>query len=947
MGFDLVEKTPVDELGITIHLYTHTKTGLELAHLVCDDNHKVFLISFATPPYDSSGLPHILEHMVLCGSKRFPLKEPFRELMKGTLNTFLNAFTYPDRTVYPVASYHEKDLLNLMEVYLDAVFAPLLSKYSFFQEAWHIDPKTERVQGVVYNEMKGAYSSPERVLGTFSLSTLYPGHPYFFDSGGRPEEILGLAYERVLAFHKKYYCPRNGRVVLYGNMDLGPVFRLLEDYLSQRDGGDAFLTPEHSGLITNQYYEDTYLSKEGEQKALVSINWGLGETIDISQHLLMSVLEEALLGSPGAPLRKRIVDSGLGEDLVGEGVEKELKYLSFHVGLKGIELQRIEEFKSLLIKGLEELAQKGIPHEFIEAGLNRVEFRLREGSDGLNKALNLSLRALNGWFYGAHPKVLLKFFSPLEKLKRTLLSDTIFLKDVIHRLFLTNPRRVLVLLKPNPKKCFFAEEEERSRVRALLKENRHLLEAEYKHFVAFMEREETESEKALIPRLHLRELPRSPRNFFAEDEMVGGARFLIHPMETSGVFYVDFLFNVDFLDETNLVLLPLLGRCLLEMPTKRWSIEELSSRIGRITGGFYPESLYFHTLKGEPKRYLVFRAKGLNAKAEAFLELISEIFFQREKWVKERFWEILKEEIAKVEERLMLKGHEFMVKRAIAHFGEAFFFGECVSGIKYLMSLRRLRDELEADWLSIKERLDFLYQRLLNQKDLILNLTCDAKGADGVRPLLDNFVSSLPFEEGLLRKPLQGMEKVSEGLGVPSQVYYVGLGINLDPSHFTGAWFTCLKYLRTSYLWEEVRMKAGAYGAFVGLDRSKGVLWFSSYRDPNPGNTIKCLLEAGEFLRSREIGTDELERLIIGAIGDLDRHMEPGERGYRETIRTLKGEDWDCQLKVWEEVLATGLADIKRFGEVLREQLHNGVIKVMGPLEGLRQLNLESLERIL
>lgn len=947
MGFDLVEKSPIEELGITIHIYRHKNTGLEFAHLENKDENKLFLISFLTPPYDSSGLPHILEHLVLCGSKRFPLKEPFRELMKGTLNTFLNAFTYPDRTVYPVASYHQKDLLNLVEVYLDAVFDPLLSKYSFYQEAWHIDPERERAQGVVYNEMKGAYSSPEHVLATLSLMNLYPGHPYWYDSGGRPQEILGLEYEKVLEFHKRCYCPQNAKAILYGSTDVEPIFGLLEQYLWEREPGQPLPIPHHHGLYTPQRQEDTYVPKEGQSKALVSLSWGLGEVTDLEEYLLMAVLEEALLGSPGAPLRKRIVESGLGEDLVAEGLEKELKYLSFHVGLKGVELDEAERFHPFVFETLGELAQEGIPHEFIEAGLNRVEFRLREGSDGWAKALNLSLRALNGWIYGGHPKIFLSFLDPLKRLKRRLTSQPSFVKEVLERFFLSNTKRALILLRPDPQRSRMLEEEEKARVRSLLEENRGFWEAEYRRFVSFMNTQEREEDRAAIPRLRMKELPPSPRKVAFERGSLGGAHVLIHPMDTGGVFYVDLFLDTSFVAETDPVFLPLLGRCLLEMHTKRWSMEELSSRIGRVTGGFYPESVYFHTLEGESRRFLVFRAKALNSKADSFLELMREIFLEREGWEKERFREILREEIAKVEERLVVRGHDFMVKRALSHFGEAFLFGEAVSGIQYLRSLRRLRDGLEADWSKVKEGLNFIYSMLLNQKGLVLNLTCDPAATDSIRALLEDFVFSLPIKGEMAPGTLGIKERLSEGLGVPSQVYYVGFGVQLDPSSFCGSWLSAIKYLKTNYLWEEVRMKAGAYGASVGVDRAKGVLWFSSYRDPNPKNSIQCFMKAGDMLSFGAIGADELERLIIGAIGDLDRHMEPGERGYVNTIRTLKGEDWERQLRVWEELLATGPGEIRKFGDVLKDHLPHGVVKVMGPMEGLRDLNLVSIERIL
>jgi len=465
-GFECIAKREIKELKTEAYLYRHQKTGAELLSLVNEDENKVFGITFRTPPSDSTGMAHILEHAVLCGSRKYRIKEPFVELVKSSLQTFINAFTYPDKTVYPVASQNTQDFYNLIDVYLDAVFYPRLTPFTFQQEGWHLEmdqpDRPLTYQGVVYGEMKGAYSSPESVLAEYSQQCLFPDNTYGFDSGGRPEKIITLTFEQFRAFHRRFYHPSNARLYFYGNDDPEKRLALVNEFLQEFDylkvDAPIALQPPFAGprRITHSFASG---QDQGRGlKGMLTLNWVLTETLPSERNLAFHMLDYILLGMPGSPLRKVLIESGLGEDLTGGGLDSELRQLTFSTGLKGIDLDNVDRIESLILDTLTALSQKGLDPSDIEAALNRIEFSLRENNTGrFPRGLALMLRAMTTWLYDRDPLALVAFAEPLENLKKELSANSRFFEELIARYLLDNPHRVTLILKPDPR---LAEQEE-------------------------------------------------------------------------------------------------------------------------------------------------------------------------------------------------------------------------------------------------------------------------------------------------------------------------------------------------------------------------------------------------------------------------------------------------------------------------------------------------------
>ena len=458
-GFELLEERHIAELKTSAKLFRHVKSGAELLSLSNDDDNKVFGITFRTPPSDSTGVAHILEHSVLCGSRKYPVREPFVELLKGSLKTFLNAFTYPDKTCYPVASQNLQDFYNLIDVYLDAVFYPRLTDFILDQEGWHFElespDKPFIYKGVVFNEMKGAYSSPERVLAEYSQQSLFPDTTYGLESGGAPKEIVNLTFEQFKEFHRKFYHPSNARIYFYGNDDPQRRLSLLNEYLDAFDPIEADSTVGlQPPFESPKRIVRSFASGEdggSKPKGMITINWLLGEVTHVEDNMALHVLEYILLGMPGSPLRKALIDSGLGEDITGAGMEGELRQMYFSIGLKGMDTAKADRFESLVLQTLTSLAKEGIDPGTVEAALNTIEFRLRENnSGGFPQGLVLMLRALTTWLYEGDPMALLAFEAPLAKVKSCAASEKSFFQDLIHRFFLNNPHRTTLILEPDP-----------------------------------------------------------------------------------------------------------------------------------------------------------------------------------------------------------------------------------------------------------------------------------------------------------------------------------------------------------------------------------------------------------------------------------------------------------------------------------------------------------------
>ncbi len=828
--FKLVSEKPVEELRMKAFLFIHEPTKAEILLLKCSDENKVFGITFKTPPPNSTGLPHILEHAVLCGSKKYPVKEPFVELLKGSLHTFLNAFTYPDKTCYPVASTHPKDIKNLIDVYLDAVFNPLITPEIFYQEGWHYHKETPEspieIRGVVYNEMKGAYSSPDRILMETVQQSLFPEHPYSLDSGGDPKEIPKLTYEDFLNFHKLYYHPSNSKIFFYGDGDIEEELALIKPYLENYSyisvpSDIPTVKPLNGMKIVEKYYGAPRGS--GENQVFATINCLLTESTNIELNFAFQVLHYILLGMPGSPLRKALIESGLGEDLAGVGLETELKYLYFSTGLRGMREEKVGDMVSLFNETLEKLVKEGIPSSTIEASLNTIEFRYRECNTGsYPRGLFLMLASLTTWLYGGDPLGLIAFRNPIGRLKEKVNSDKFYFSKLIETYLLENPHKTLVVLKPDEDLPEVMGKEERAFIENSLRE---LGEKEINDIIEktcrlkkYQETPDPPENLKKIPRLERTDLTTKVTPISKEVEKTEkGATLFIHPIETYGITYLDLGFTIDHIEEELLPYLPIFGTALIEMGTTKEDYVTFSEKISSLTGGIKPRIILKNSFTENGGLHALFLSgKSLTEKFPKLVEIFSDILTESIFDSKERLLQIIQKHKAKLYQKLIPEGHRMMLKRVKAHFTKTDGLGELLSGISQYMALKEMVENFEERWTTIKDSLYSLREKLFKSSNAIVNLTSDEDQIDHIIGEVEEFLEKLP--EGI--KPTPANWKLPEpdfyeAFIIPSQVNYVAMGapLNYDEKLIPGWFLVVLHHIRTTWLWDKIRVQGGAYGA--------------------------------------------------------------------------------------------------------------------------------------
>ena len=955
-GFELQRQEHIAEINTQVSLFKH-RTGAELLSLVNADENKVFGINFRTPPTDSTGIAHILEHAVLCGSRKYPVKEPFVELMKGSLNTFLNAFTYPDKTCYPVASQNLQDFYNLIDVYLDAVFHPRLTPQVLQQEGWHYELENVdeplAYKGVVFNEMKGAYSSPESLLGRLCQESLFPDITYGVDSGGDPRHIPELSFEQFADFHRRYYHPSNARIFFYGDDDPGRRLELLEEYLGDYEpvAVDSAVGPQPRFAGPRRLVESYAVSEDGEggDKYMVAVNWLLEDGLNAETHRALRILEYALVGTLASPLRKALIDSGLGEDLVNTGLETELRQLYFSAGLKGVEADRVDAVEELICATLENLADEGFDQGMIDAAVNSTQFRLRENNTGsYPRGLALMLRTLTSWLHDRDPMGPMAFAGPLQAVEEGLQRDAAYLKSLIRVHLLDNVHRTIVVLTPDTELARRQEAEERQRLEEVrrnlepadledvVKSSRQLREAQ--------ERPDPPEALGTLPRLQLDDLERDIRTIPLEVASQRGCDVLYHDLFTNGIVYLDVGFDLHTLGQEYLPYVPLFSRALLEMGTEKEDFVELSQRIGARTGGLWSQPLVASQQdSARAAAWMFLRGKAMVGQIGELLDIMRDVLLDTRFDDRERFLQMLLEEKAGEEASLVPGGHQAVNLRLRAGFEEASWISEHMRGINYLFFLRQLVQQVERDWTAVVAKLEDMRQRLVSRRAMICNATLAAADRLAFAAQLDGLleaVPDVPFEPAVWT-PTYG--KDDEALVVPAQVNYVSKGGNLYDLGYElhGSIGVVTRYVSTTWLWDRVRVQGGAYGAFCSFDHFSGVLSYTSYRDPNLLQSLEVYDQTGHFLRTFDLSDDELTKAIIGTIGDMDAYQLPDAKGFTSMVRRLTGVDDVFRQRMRDEVLDTTVENFKNLAAVLDALKESGRVVVMGAQETVEAANRE------
>jgi Zn-dependent M16 (insulinase) family peptidase len=954
-GFELLREEHIDELNTDAQIWRHEKTGAELLSLTNDDENKVFGITFRTPPDDSTGVPHIMEHCVLGGSRKYPVKEPFVELLKGSLSTFVNAFTAPDRTYYPVASTNMQDFYNLVDVYLDAVFHPLITTFHLQQEGWHYELEDINqplvYKGVVFNEMKGAYSSPDNVLYRYGQQTLFPDTPYGVDSGGDPEVIPNLTYEQFKEFHDTYYHPSNSRIFFYGDDVIEDRLRILDSYLSEFEmlGVDSRV-PLQEPFTDPKQFAFPYSVEEGEDagnKAMIDITWMLPESVDTELVWSLSILSHAMVGTQASPLRKALIDSGLGEDLTGSGLSTSLRQMTFGVGMKGIRKEDAGKVETLVYDTLQQLAEEGLEPDMIEAAVNSIEFSLRENNTGsFPRGLGLMMRTMNTWNYGRDPLIPLKYEAPITAVKANIANNPTFFQDLIQTYLLDNTHRVTLLLEPDTTLNQRKEAAEKEKLAAI---KAKMSEAELEEIIAntaeLKTRQETpDSPEALaaIPMLTLADLDEKVKTIPSAESSAHGSTILHHDLFTNGIVYLEVGFNLKQVPAALLPYVKHFGRSLLKLGTESEDYVKLSQRIGRKTGGINPT--YFASTKAtsaDSAAWMFLRGKSTMDQSQELLDIIRDILLTVKLDNQDRFRQIVLEAKARQEAGLVPSGHQVVNGRLRAKFSEADWASEQMGGITQLLFLRQLSEDVENDWPGVLAKLEAVRQHLLNRNAMICNVTLDDENWSQFQPQLLDFLTAMPANEVALVDWAPSLNRTSEGLTIPAQVNYVGKGANLYDLGYNlhGSNAVIRKFLGTTYLWEKVRVQGGAYGGFCTFDRDSGVFNYLSYRDPNLEKTLDNYDGTADFLRNLDLHEAELTKSIIGTIGSLDAYQLPDAKGYTSLSRHLIGLTDEARQQYRNEVLSTSAADFKAFGEVLAQVNDNGVVVVLGSADAINAAN--------
>lgn len=952
-NYEVLEAREIKDLNSEGYLLRHKKTGARVALLSNDDDNKVFYIGFRTPPTDSTGVAHIIEHTVLCGSKNFPVKDPFVELVKGSLNTFLNAMTYPDKTVYPVASCNDKDFRNLMHVYLDAVFHPNIYKEEkiFRQEGWHYELEDAEdeltINGVVYNEMKGAFSSPDDVLEREVLNSLFPDTPYGTESGGDPDVIPELSYEEYLDFHRKYYHPSNSYLYLYGNMDMAEQLEFIDrEYLS---GFDALTVdsaiPVQAGFDEPKEIHKEYSIAESEsekENAYLAYNTVIGDNLDRKLYLAFQVLDYALCSAPGAPLKEALTRRGIGKEIYSN-YENGIMQPYFSVVAKNTDASRKEEFVKVIEEVLKEQAENGIDRKALRAGLNYFEFRYRESDYGsYPKGLMLGLQALDSWLYADDkPFIHVQANDTFESLKEE--AETGYFEELIRTYLLRNNHKTVIVLSPAKGLTTKKEEELQKKLQeykaSLSREEVEEIVRQTAELKRYQEEPSPKEELEKIPLLTREDIKKEAAAFVNEERHAGDTPVLFHNIFTNGIGYLRFVFDIGNVPEELFPYIGVLKNMLGMVDTANYAYGELYHEVNIRTGGIqmvvntYPNA-------GNLQEYKV----TFEVKVKAFYENLGEAFRLTEEILlnsrfedRKRLYDVIAEAESRMQASMSSAAHSLAAVRALAYFSPTAAVAEQVSGIPQYRLLERLESNFEEEKEDLADKLKRLAVCIFRPENLMVDYTADEKGYAGIEKAVTAFREKL-FTEPVKKEKYQPvMEKKNEGYLTSAQVQYVCRAGNFIKKGFsyTGALKVLKVMMGYDYLWNRVRVKGGAYGCMCSFGRT-GDSYFVSYRDPNLEKTVDVYEKAADYIEAFEADERTVTQYIIGAVSDLDVPMTPAAKGMYSMTGYMTKLPFEQVQKERDELLAVTVESIRSLAGHIRAFMEADCLCVVGNEEKLK-----------
>ena len=945
--YEILDEHRVEDVQSDGFILRHKKSGARIAILSNNDDNKVFYIGFRTPPEDETGVPHIIEHTTLCGSKKFPVKDPFIELAKGSLNTFLNAMTYPDKTVYPVASCNDQDFKNLMDVYLDAVFNPNITKYEeiFKQEGWHYELTGKddelKINGVVYNEMKGAYSSPDEVLSSQIYRSLFPDNTYSKDSGGNPEYIPKLTYEAYLDFYHKYYHPSNSYIYLYGDMDVVERLEWLDkEYLSLYDykkvNSEINKQPAFDEIKNVEAQYSITMDDSQENKTYLSYNRVVGDTLDEMLYQAFDVLDYALVSSPGAPVKQALIDAGIGDDVYGS-YDAGILQPVFSFVAKNANTSQADEFESIIENTLKEVVKTGINKEALLAGINSSEFKFREADFGqFPKGLLFGLNCLDSWLFDdMKPFIHLECLGTFAKLRKAV--DTDYFEKLIQEYLLDNTHGSSVTVKP---KRGLGNEREEALAKELSDYKASLSDEEIKkliedteHLKKYQEEPSAYEDLRKLPMLTRADMKKNAMPFSnIEDELLD-VKVVRHDIESNGIDYISFLFDAGDFAQSELGYLGFFTNALGLVSTERYSYTDLANATNIYTGGISTGTASHPDIKDRNNFVFKFevKLKVLEKNLDKALELMEQMLLTSDFTDTKRLGELVAQIKARLQANLSSSGHLVAAMRSMSSFSRYALYQDELKGVAFYRSICCIEKELSESPKSVSDKLAAIAKKLFARNRMLISFTGNNEAYGNAKPSLEKVIAGFNKMSAIGNQAEVHFNTAKEAFIDASQIQYVAKTGDFicEGYEYTGALRLLRIILSYDYLWINVRVKGGAYGCMNTFLRS-GESYFVSYRDPNLSDTLDVYDRIPEYIKSFSPDERDMTKYIIGTFSALDTPMNPEAKGSRSLSAYLEGITYEQIQKERNEILNAQPEDIRRLADLVEAVLKKDSICVIG-----------------
>ena len=945
--YEILDEHRVEDVQSDGFILRHKKSGARIAILSNNDDNKVFYIGFRTPPEDETGVPHIIEHTTLCGSKKFPVKDPFIELAKGSLNTFLNAMTYPDKTVYPVASCNDQDFKNLMDVYLDAVFNPNITKYEeiFKQEGWHYELTGKddelKINGVVYNEMKGAYSSPDEVLSSQIYRSLFPDNTYSKDSGGNPEYIPKLTYEAYLDFYHKYYHPSNSYIYLYGDMDVVERLEWLDkEYLSLYDykkvNSEINKQPAFDEIKNVETQYSITMDDSQENKTYLSYNRVVGDSLDEMLYQAFDVLDYALVSSPGAPVKQALIDAGIGDDVYGS-YDAGILQPVFSFVAKNANASQADEFESIIENTLKEVVKTGINKEALLAGINSSEFKFREADFGqFPKGLLFGLNCLDSWLFDdMKPFIHLECLGTFAKLRKAV--DTDYFEKLIQEYLLDNTHGSSVTVKP---KRGLGNEREEALAKELSDYKASLSDEEIKkliedteHLKKYQEEPSSDEDLRKLPMLTRADMKKDAMPFSnIEDELLD-VKVVRHDIESNGIDYISFLFDAGDFAQSELGYLGFFTNALGLVSTEKYNYTDLANATNIYTGGISTGTASHPDIKD--RNNFVFKLevklKVLEKNLDKALELMEQMLLSSDFTDTKRLGELVAQIKARLQANLSSSGHLVAAMRSMSSFSRYALYQDELKGIAFYRSICRIEKELSESPKNVSDKLAAIAKKLFARNRMLISFTGNNEAYGNAKPSLEKVIAGFNKISAVGNQAEVHFNTAKEAFIDASQIQYVAKTGDFicEGYEYTGALRLLRIILSYDYLWINVRVKGGAYGCMNTFLRS-GESYFVSYRDPNLSDTLDVYDRIPEYIKSFSPDERDMTKYIIGTFSALDTPMNPEAKGSRSLSAYLEGITYEQIQKERNEILNAQPEDIRRLADLVEAVLKKDSICVIG-----------------